>query len=212
MLSRTGQSSTTHSGSSSWSKAPSSTTVRWSIAEAGHVRAFHTGDSRGDWDVHIVYADELRVLKEMRLLPQATHSQPACIMLSGLADELWRFSYPATGDMESGAPGYLLPRHQFVGGVRDDHITTEPITDGALPIQEIIIRPVPEGLSCDRWRNEEAHIIVNVPPELVPVAGRGRENTPDLGRRVGCSIFRRYPQRCRAGDVRVRQALNYAVD
>jgi peptide/nickel transport system substrate-binding protein len=107
-------------------------------------------------------------------------------------------------------------KYQFVEWVRDDHITLEANPDhwdGAPPIQEIIVRPVPEDSSrVIALQNEEAHIIVNVPPELVPQvedADNARISDVAGGRSIFVGIRNDVEP---FGDVRVRQALNYALD
>jgi peptide/nickel transport system substrate-binding protein len=107
-------------------------------------------------------------------------------------------------------------KYTFVEWVRDDHITLHAFPnhwDGPAPIQEIIIRPVPEDSSrVIALQNEEAHIIVNVPPELVPQvedAPNTRISAVDGGRSIFVGIRNDIEP---FGDVRVRQALNYALD
>ena len=107
-------------------------------------------------------------------------------------------------------------KYTFVEWVRDDHITLEANPDhwdGPPPIQEIVIRPVPEDSSrVIALQNEEAHIIVNVPPELVPQveeADNARISDVEGGRSIFVGIRNDIEP---FGDVRVRQALNYALD
>jgi peptide/nickel transport system substrate-binding protein len=107
-------------------------------------------------------------------------------------------------------------KYTFVEWVRDDHITIEAYPDhwdGPPPIQEIIIRPVPEDSSrVIALQNEEAHIIVNVPPGLVPQveeADNARISDVAGGRSIFVGIRNDIEP---FDDVRVRQALNYAVD
>jgi peptide/nickel transport system substrate-binding protein len=107
-------------------------------------------------------------------------------------------------------------KYRFVEWVRDDHITLEANPDhwdGPPPIQEIIVRPVPEDSSrVIALQNEEAHIIVNVPPELVPQveeADNARISDVEGGRSIFVGIRNDIEP---FGDVRVRQALNYALD
>jgi peptide/nickel transport system substrate-binding protein len=76
-----------------------------------------------------------------------------------------------------------------------------------------VIRPVPElSARVVALQNEEAHIIVNVAPEVVAQvedAANTRVSSVTGGRNIFIGI------RCDQepfGDVRVRQALNYAVD
>jgi peptide/nickel transport system substrate-binding protein len=107
-------------------------------------------------------------------------------------------------------------KYRFVEWVRDDHVTLEANPDhwdGPPPIQEIIIRPVPEDSSrVIALQNEEAHIIVNVPPELVPQV-EDADNTRISDVEGGRSIFVGIRADIEPfGDVRVRQALNYALD
>lgn len=107
-------------------------------------------------------------------------------------------------------------KYVFVEWVRDDHITLEANPDhwdGPPPIQEIIVRPVPEDSSrVIALQNEEAQIVVNVPPELVPQveeAENARISDVEGGRSIFVGIRNDIEP---FGDVRVRQALNYAVD
>jgi peptide/nickel transport system substrate-binding protein len=107
-------------------------------------------------------------------------------------------------------------KYEFVEWVRDDHITLHAYADhwdGPPPIQEITIRPVPEDSSrVIALQNEEAHIIVNVPPELVPQVEEA-DNTRISDVEGGRSIFVGIRNDIEPfGDVRVRQALNYALD
>jgi peptide/nickel transport system substrate-binding protein len=107
-------------------------------------------------------------------------------------------------------------KYRFVEWVRDDHITLEANPDhwdGPPPIQEIVHRPVPEDSSrVIALQNEEAHIVVNVPPELVPQveeADNARISDVEGGRSIFVGIRNDIEP---FGDVRVRQALNYALD
>ena len=106
--------------------------------------------------------------------------------------------------------------YKFVEWVRDDRIVLEANTDywGEVPkIQRVVVRPVPELSSrVVALQNEEAHIIVNVAPDVVPQIEQG-ENTRISSVTGGRNIF--VGIRCDRepfNDVRVRQALNYAVD
>ncbi len=107
-------------------------------------------------------------------------------------------------------------KYRFVEWVRDDHITLEANPDhwdGPPPIQEIVIRPVPEDSSrVIALQNEEAQIVVNIPPELVPQveeADNARISDVEGGRSIFVGIRNDIEP---FGDVRVRQALNYALD
>ncbi len=106
--------------------------------------------------------------------------------------------------------------YKFVEWVRDDHITLEANPDywGTPPsIQTIIIRPVPELTArVVALQNDEANIIVNVAPDVVQQV-EDAENTRVSSVTGGRNIF--IGIRCDRppfDDVRVRQALNYAVD
>jgi len=106
--------------------------------------------------------------------------------------------------------------YKFVEWVRDDHITLEANPDywGTPPrIKTVIIRPVPElSARVVALQNEEANIIVNVAPEVVSQLEQG-DNTRVSSVTGGRNIF--VGIRCDLEpftDVRVRQALNYAVD
>lgn len=106
--------------------------------------------------------------------------------------------------------------HRFVEWVGDDHITLEWYLDywGTVPaIETITIRPVPElSARVVALQNNEANIIVNVAPDLAEQIESGdgtRVSSATGGRNTFIGI------RCDTepfDDVRVRQALNYAVD
>ncbi|MBA2454114.1 MAG: hypothetical protein H0V47_13150 [Chloroflexia bacterium] len=106
--------------------------------------------------------------------------------------------------------------YTFVEWIRDDHITLEANPDywGTPPsIQTITVRPVPELTArVVALQNDEANIIVNVAPDVVQQV-EDAENTRISQVTGGRNIF--IGIRCDTppfDDVRVRQALNYAVD
>ena len=106
--------------------------------------------------------------------------------------------------------------YTFVEWVRDDHITLEANADywGTKPaIKTVTFRPVPElSARVIALQNGEAQIIVNVAPDVVPQLESG-ENTRVSSVTGGRNIF--VGIRCDKppfDDVRVRQAINYAVD
>lgn len=143
-------------------------------------------------------------------------SAPAPIMLDLMATfELCPIE-PYPMDAENVDQPVGSGKYRFVEWVRDDHITLEANPDhwdGPPPIQEIVVRPVPEDSSrVIALQNEEAHIIVNVPPELVPQveeADNARISDVEGGRSIFVGIRNDIEP---FGDVRVRQALNYALD
>lgn len=106
--------------------------------------------------------------------------------------------------------------YTFVEWVRDDHITLEANPDywgGPPAIQTIVVRPVPElSARVVALQNGEANIIVNVSPDVVDQVEDSdvtRISSVTGGRNIFVGI------RCDTppfDDVRVRQALNYAVD
>lgn len=106
--------------------------------------------------------------------------------------------------------------YRFVEWVRDDRVVLEANPDywgTPAQIARVVIRPVPElSARVVALQNEEAHIIVNVAPEVVPQLEEGN-NTRISSVTGGRNIF--VGIRCDIepfDDVRVRQALNYAVD
>jgi len=106
--------------------------------------------------------------------------------------------------------------YKFVEWVRDDHITLEANPDywGKKPsIKTVTFRPVPElSARVIALQNGEAQIIVNVAPDVVPQLESG-DNTRISSVTGGRNIF--VGIRCDKppfDDVRVRQAINYAVD
>jgi peptide/nickel transport system substrate-binding protein len=106
--------------------------------------------------------------------------------------------------------------YEFVEWIRDDHITLRANRNYwkfTPQIEEIIIRPVPElSARVIALQNQEAHIIVNVAPEVVPqVEEHADTRISDVvgGRSIFVGIRNDVEP---FDDVRVRQALNYAVD
>ena len=106
--------------------------------------------------------------------------------------------------------------YKFVEWVRDDHITLEANPDywGDAPsIKTVIFRPVPElSARVIALQNDEAQIVVNIAPDVVPQIESG-ENTRISSVTGGRNIF--VGIRCDKEpftDVRVRQAINYAID
>lgn len=106
--------------------------------------------------------------------------------------------------------------YKFIEWIRDDHITLEVNPDywGPPPtIKTVIFRPVPELTArVVALQNDEAQIIVNVAPDVVPQVEEG-ENTRISQVTGGRNIF--IGIRCDKppfDDARVRQALNYAID
>lgn len=143
-------------------------------------------------------------------------SEPAPIMLDMMNS--YEIQPPSHYDMESEVPDNPLGsgKYRFVEWVRDDHITLEANPDhwdGPPPIQEITIRPVPEDSSrVIALQNQEAQIVVNVPPDLVPQVEED-ENSRISDVEGGRSIFVGIRNDVEPfGDVRVRQALNYALN
>ncbi len=105
--------------------------------------------------------------------------------------------------------------------VKDDHITLERWDDywGPKPmIKTIVFRPIPEASTrVAELLAGSVHVITNVPPDQAPQLEKSdiaRLETVTGGRR----IYIGFEQKCDAPgckevkDVRVRQALNYAVD
>lgn len=106
--------------------------------------------------------------------------------------------------------------YKFVEWVRDDHITLEANPDywGEMPsIKTVIFRPVPElSARVIALQNDEAQIVVNIAPDVVSQIESG-ENTRISSVTGGRNIF--VGIRCDKEpftDVRVRQAINYAID
>jgi peptide/nickel transport system substrate-binding protein len=106
--------------------------------------------------------------------------------------------------------------YKFVEWVRDDHIKLEANPDywGKKPtIKTVIFRPVPElSARVVALQNEEAQIVVNIAPDVVEQIEAG-DNTRISSVTGGRIIF--VGIRCDKppfDDVRVRQAINYAVD
>ncbi len=106
--------------------------------------------------------------------------------------------------------------YKFVEWVRDDRIVLEVNPDywGKKPaIARVVFRPVPElSARVVALQNEEAQIVVNLAPEVVPQIDSGsntRVSSVTGGRNIFVGI------RCDRepfNDERVRQALNYAID
>jgi peptide/nickel transport system substrate-binding protein len=106
--------------------------------------------------------------------------------------------------------------YKFVEWVRDDHVKLEANPDywGDKPsIKTVIFRPVPElSARVVALQNEEAQIVVNIAPDVVQQIESG-ENTRISSVTGGRIIF--VGIRCDKppfDDVRVRQAINYAID
>lgn len=106
--------------------------------------------------------------------------------------------------------------YKFVEWLRDDRVVLEANLDywgGPPAINRVVIRPVPElSARVVALQNEEAHVIVNVAPEVVPQVEAGsntRISSVVGGRNIFCGIRCDRPP---FDDVRVRQALNYAID
>ncbi len=106
--------------------------------------------------------------------------------------------------------------YKFVEWVRDDRIVLEVNPDywGTMPsIARVVFRPVPElSARVVALQNEEAQIVVNLAPEVVPQVESG-DNTRVSSVTGGRNIF--VGIRCDRepfNDERVRQALNYAID
>lgn len=147
---------------------------------------------------------------------QVTTSAPAATMLDLMAS--LEITPPSHYDMESGVADDPMGSgpYQFVEWVRDDHITLTVNPDYwkfTPEIEEIVVRPVPElSARVIALQNEEAHIIVNVAPDVVPQVEED-ENSRISDVIGGRSIFVGIRNDVEPfGDVRVRQALNYAVD
>lgn len=106
--------------------------------------------------------------------------------------------------------------YKFVEWVRDDHITLEVNPDywGTPPsIKTVTFRPVPELTArVVALQNDEAQIVVNLAPDVVQQVEDGestRVSQVTGGRNIFIGIRCDRPP---FDDVRVRQALNYAVD
>lgn len=106
--------------------------------------------------------------------------------------------------------------YKFVEWVRDDHITLEINPDwwGEKPsIATVIFRPVPElSARVVALQNGEANIVVNIAPDLVEQVNSGdttRVSNVTGGRIIFVGIRADKPP---FDDVRVRQAISYAVD
>jgi peptide/nickel transport system substrate-binding protein len=147
---------------------------------------------------------------------RVTTTAPAPIMLDMMNS--YEIQPPSHYDMDSEVVDDPMGsgQYRFVEWIRDDHITLEANTDywGPAPaFQQVIFRPVPEDSSrVIALQNEEAHIVVNVPPDLVPQveqADNARISDVEGGRNIFVGIRNDIEP---FDDVRVRQALNYAVD
>ncbi len=104
----------------------------------------------------------------------------------------------------------------FAALVKDEHLTVEAFDRhwrGAPKIRRIVFRPIPEPFTrAAALRNAEVDLITTVPPslarELERVAGVHVQRVPSTWQiYLGLNALRKP-----LGDVRVRQALNYATD
>jgi peptide/nickel transport system substrate-binding protein len=147
---------------------------------------------------------------------QVNTSAPAATMLDLMAS--LEICPPSVYDMESAVPDSPVGSgpYTFVEWVRDDHVTLRANPNYwkfSPEIEELVIRPVPElSARVIALQNQEAHIIVNVAPDVVPQVEE-HENSRISDVIGGRSIFVGIRNDVEPfGDVRVRQALNYAVD
>ena len=174
------------------------------LGDSGRVQTFATQNSVESAEVVDEYTFRINTSAPAPIMLDLMHSFELCPI----------DPYPM--DAENVDQPVGSGKYMFVEWVRDDHITLEANPDhwdGPPPIQEIVIRPVPEDSSrVIALQNEEAQIVVNIPPELVPQveeADNARISDVEGGRSIFVGIRNDIEP---FGDVRVRQALNYALD
>ena len=106
--------------------------------------------------------------------------------------------------------------YKFVEWVKDDHVTLEANEDywgGEPALKKVTFKDVPDGSTrVAMLMSGEADLITNVPPNVFPLLSKNPNYTVTQGQGgrnafVGMNSFA--PP---YNDVRVRQALNYAVD
>ena len=148
-------------------------------------------------------------------------NKPAALLPSGLASlEVCPPSYFTDESPENLAKIAESPMgsgpYKFVEWKRDDHFTCEANPDywGKKPsIKTVTFRPVPElSARVVSLQNDEAQIVTNIAPDVAPQVDQSdnaRISKVTGGRIIFLGIRCDKPP---FDDVRVRQALNYAVD
>jgi peptide/nickel transport system substrate-binding protein len=179
------------------------------IGELGRVQSLTAQIGYESAEVVDEYTFRVITNKPAAIFPDLLTSFEICPPSQYEDDSSDNLSYVAQNPMGSGP-------YKFVEWVRDDRVVLEANENywGTPPqIARVVIRPVPElSARVVALQNEEAHIIVNVAPEVVQQVDEGantRISSVTGGRNIFVGI------RCDKepfGDVRVRQALNYAVD
>jgi peptide/nickel transport system substrate-binding protein len=179
------------------------------IGDAGRVQSLANQIGYESAEVVDEYTFRVHTSKPAAIFPDLLTSFEICPPSHYEDDSAENLSNVAQNPMGSGP-------YKFVEWVRDDRVVLEANPDywGTPPqIARVVIRPVPElSARVVALQNEEAHIIVNVAPEVVQQVEDG-DNTRISSVTGGRNIF--VGIRCDKepfGDVRVRQALNYAVD
>lgn len=179
------------------------------IGEAGRVQSIANQIGYESAEAVDEYTFRVTTTKPAAIFPDLLVSFEICPPSVYEDDSAENLAFVAQNPIGSGP-------YTFVEWVRDDHITLEANPDywGTPPsIQTVIVRPVPELTArVVALQNDEANIIVNVAPDVVDQVEEG-ENTRISQVTGGRNIF--IGIRCGTppfDDVRVRQALNYAID
>lgn len=179
------------------------------IGEAGRVQSIANQIGYESAEAIDEYTFRVTTSKPAAIFPDLLTSFEICPPSVYEDDSAENLAFVAQNPIGSGP-------YTFVEWVRDDHITLEANPDywGTPPsIQTVIVRPVPELTArVVALQNDEANIIVNVAPDVVEQVEEG-ENTRISQVTGGRNIF--VGIRCDTppfDDVRVRQALNYAID
>lgn len=162
------------------------------------------------------------VIQEVQVIDDRTvhviTSTPYPVLAGILADlAIVSKSYAENNPDKMGTEPVGTGPFKFVSWERDQAVTLEANTDywaGAPRIQTVIFRPIREDTTrLAELQTGGVHIITNVPPHTVAeieVSGTARVESIPSTRYIfiGMNLGKDTPLR----DVRVRQALNYAVD